>query len=384
MFEVIHLYEPISRVEIASRLDLTSAAISNIVSDLIARGYVCQLGRRSTSRGQPSIELGIQADAAYTIGLHFEPRSVAGIVADMKGNVLDRQTIDLPPYPSPAMTIDALNSVGSALIKTSARKKILGVGLASVGPVDLLSGSVIRPEFTSDWDNVELREPLAKALGLPVFMDNDATAGAIGEYWYGAGRLCRHFLYVAFNNMGLGGGLILDGRVFRGSALNAAEFGHMIVQPAAVSPGMPPYLENVVSGHALRRDFGDAIISTLEQRLTDNDPDLEQWLDDASQCLAHALVSVDHLLDLDAIIVGGQLPAVFISNLVNRVKHRMSTLYMQGWSGQSTLHIGQIGQGSAVLGAAALPVYDAFSTTSRSVDGARNFLHSITAGALMH
>lgn len=85
---MIHLFEPISRLEIAAQLAMTSATVSNIVAELLARDYMLQHGRRTTRRGQPAIELGVQADAAYTIGLHFKHGGVASIVADLKGAVL--------------------------------------------------------------------------------------------------------------------------------------------------------------------------------------------------------------------------------------------------------------------------------------------------------
>ncbi|OED42955.1 hypothetical protein AB833_04905 [Chromatiales bacterium (ex Bugula neritina AB1)] len=364
VFEVIHLFEPISRTEVAGRLNLTAASVSNIVSELLHRGYIKELGRRSASRGQPAIELGVRADAAYTIGLHFEHGGVVGIVADLKGTVLDQQQVNLSPMPSSESVLDVLTAMGTQLIQNVAFEKIIGVGLATVGPIDLRSGSVKGSEVATGWSSITLREPLAKAFGLPVFMDNNATAGAIGEYWYGVGRAYRNFLYVGFFNMGLGGGLVLNKRVYRGSALNAAEFGHMLVHLDSLRPGIPPFLEHVVSGHALCRDFGEHILETFEQRMIDQDPLLTKWLDDASQAFANALVSVDHLLDLDTIIVGGQLPPAFFTALLTRVEQRLDALYMDGWLRRSTLQLGQTGLDSAVMGAATLPIYDAFSPDS--------------------
>ena len=368
VFEAIHLSEPISRSEIALQLDLTSAAVSNIVSDLRDRGYVIELGRRVSSRGQPAIELGVQADAACTVGLHFEHGSVAGVVSDLKGTILARRSIRFKANPTPEIVLNALIKIGSELIAQVDPARLLGVGLASVGPVDLLAGSVTRTGYTLNWDEVPLRDPLADAFGFPVYMDNNATASAIGEYWYGVGRAYRNFLYVGFFSMGLGGGLFIDKRIYRGSGLNAAEFGHMLVELQSTASGELPYLENFVSGHALCRDFGDAILDTLEDRLKQHDPALEEWLDTASRAFSQALVSVDHMLNLDTIIIGGQLPAIFFSRLLERVDSHLDDLYMHGLDRRSTVQTGQIGLDSALLGAATLPVYDAFSPDSHAVN----------------
>jgi len=342
------------------------------------------LGRRNESRGQPSIELGIQADAAYTVGLHFEHSSIDGIVADLKGNELDRLSIKLGPLPSPRDVLEALVHVGRQLIDQVQFDKIIGVGLASVGPLDLVSGSVMRTEFTSNWDKVALRDPLAEAFGLPVYMDNNATAGAIGEYWYGLGRSYHNFLYVGFNSMGLGGGLVLNKRVYRGSALNAAEIGHMLMGMESPTAGTPPFLEYFISGHALCRDLGDSILESFDDRLAKGDAELDQWLDRASRVFTQAVVTVDHLLDLDTIIVGGQLPTGFFEALLHRVELSVAPLYMHGWGQRATLQMGQIGLSSAVRGAAALPIYDAFSPASPLVNDSINLLRSSTGGGPMY
>ena len=384
VFELIHLFEPISRAEIASKLDLTSATVSNIAADLLSQGYIQQLGRRTSGRGQPAIELGVQADAAYTIGLHFEHGCVAGIVADLKGSILDRRQVVLDPLPSPDIVLTTLIDTGNELINQVDRDKIIGVGLATVGPIDLVSGSVLSTEYTSGWGEVALRDPLTEAFALPVFMDNNATAGAIGEYWYGVGRSYSNFLYVGFYTLGLGGGLVLNKRIYRGSALNAAEFGHMIVRSPHSKSGEAGFLEHFVSGHALCRDFGVDITSNFEQRLADNDERLETWLDAASSVFAQALVSVDHLLDLDTIIIGGQLPHAFFSALVDRVQPQRQALYMHGWSRPSTLQFGRIGEDSAVMGAATLPIYDAFAPQVSAARTTQNSPRSVAAGGTMH
>lgn len=359
VFEVIHLYEPVSRTEIASQVGLTSAAVSYIVSELLELGVITELGRRPGMRGQPAIELGVKAQAAYTLGLHFEHSGVSGVIVDLKGNIAERADMKLPPLPTPDHALNALIATGKALLTKAPRSNLLGVGLATVGPIDLQAGSVTETPFTTDWHNVPLRQPLAEALQLPVFMDNNATAAAIGEYWYGAGRNYPNFLCINFSDIGLGGGLFLNQRVYRGSALNAAEFGHMLVHPRQHSSA-PPFLESYASGFALQRDLGPDIIAELESRLASGDKALDSWLAQASQLFAQALVSVDHLLDLDAIIVDGQLPAVFLNELVNRIDAERDALYMPGWTHRASLQLGQTGKDCAVLGAATLPLYDAF------------------------
>ena len=383
IFEIIHLYEPISRAEIARRVGFSSAAVSNIVAELLDQGFVTELGRRSSNRGQPSIELGVEAGAACTLGLHFDHASIAGVIADLKGNILFSHSECLPSLPTPEVVLRTLSRVGHKLITSTGRNHLLGIGLASVGPVDLLTGSVTRTQFTQDWHNVALRQPLAEEFGLAVCMDNNATAAAIGEFWYGLGRQYDNFLHISVSS-GLGGGLFFNRRVYRGASLNAAEFGHLLVPGKPPVDGCPPFLENFVSGFALQRDLGEQIIDQFDVKLEQRDASLLDWLDTASDVFAQALVSVDHLLDLETIIVGGQMPASFLSALIERVQQRLSQFYMPGWSNAATLQLGQTGADSTLLGAATLPLYDAFATTPHTVRCAPSLFKSVAAGGGMH
>ncbi|MFK7995404.1 MAG: ROK family transcriptional regulator [Granulosicoccus sp.] len=366
VFEVIHLFEPISRAEVAQHVGLSSAAVSYIVAELLDLGFIEELGRRASVRGQPAIDLGVAANSAYTLGMHFNHERIRGVVVDLKGNIIRDTLHELPESPSPELVLDTLIGVGTELKRAVPDKTLLGAGLASVGPINLIEGCVTQTAFTRGWHNVSLRQPLADVLMLPVCMDNNATATAIGEYWYGVGRDYDSFLHISFFGNGLGGGLFLNRRVYRGSGLNAAEFGHMLIHAESASPSVQPFLENYVSGYALKRDLGNEILNEFPARLAAADPALLTWLESASSLLAKAIVSVDHLLDIDAIIVGGELPESLLTELVARVRDQLAELYMPGWSQPLNVRQSQNCSDAAVLGAATLPIYDAFALSAQT------------------
>lgn len=366
VFEIIHLFEPVSRSEIAKHMGMSSPAISYIVTELLDRGFIVELGRRSSVRGQPAIELGVAGKVACTMGLHFTHEDIRGVVIDLKGKILSDIRAEFPESRTPKAVLDTLLSISQRLKASAPKNKLLGIGLASVGPIDLIEGSVTQMPFDVDWHNVALRQPLAEALKLPVYMDNNATAASIGEYWYGVGHGYSNFLHISFLGNLLGGGLFLNRRVYRGTGLNAAEFGHMLVTPTKPLKGVAPFLENYVSGFALQRDLGSNVMSEFSARLENNEDELNAWLDQASDMFAKAIVSVDHVLDLDAIIVGGQLPVSFLSELIKRVEQRFDDLYMPGWSKRACLRLSANCADIAVLGAATLPIYDVLALTSHA------------------
>jgi len=364
---MIHLHHASSRAEIAAELSLTPAAVSYIVAELLDAGLVHESGRRSGGRGQPAIELGINSDAAWTIGLHLDHRRVSGCVADLGGAVTARRHRTLPAVATPSQVRRCLLEVAEALLDSRMNCRPLGVGLAAVGPLDLARGAVVESEQTRSWGNEPLRDPLSDSLGLDVSMENNVTAAAIGEFWHGRGRAFRNFLTVGFFSAGLGGGLFLERRVYRGSGPNVAEFGHMLVAaPAGVqqvnvsidSDGIV-HLQSLASLDALHRDLGPLTPNELDDRLATGDSALQAWLQRAATALSQAIVSVDHLLDLDAIILTGHLSPAILQALVERIAVMREPLYMQGWHHRPKLLVGVDGADSVLLGAATLPVYDA-------------------------
>jgi len=126
------------------------------------------------------------------------------------------------------------------------------IGISFGGPVDFARGRTITCHHLAGWEGIPLRELVAERAGLPVVMDNDANAAALGETVFGAAKGCRHVLYLTVST-GIGAGLILDGGVYRGADSMAGEMGHMVVAPGGpvCTCGRRGCLEAVAAGPAI-------------------------------------------------------------------------------------------------------------------------------------
>lgn len=358
VLERIRLVAPVTRAEIARDTGLTAAAVSNIVGALIAEGWVIETGRRPHERGQPPVELDLAADAGYSVGLHLDRDLLSAVLVDLKGSVVSSVSQELPP-PSPDEALELLEASYRRLLEGSSvpGDRILGAGVVTVGPLDLENGTVTGPPNFPGWQDVPLRDRLASALDLPVILENNATAAAIGEHWYGAGRHHANFLYV-YIGLGVGGGLFFNNRVYRGSGLNAGEFGHL---PLRLPEGTVP-LESRTSILALSRELGKgyADLEGIATAFSKGDPRLLAWLDRAAGYLAEAIAGVDNLLDLDVIVFGGRHSRAVLEYLTARVAELSEPLRMPNRPSYATIVAGRAGDDTAALGAAALPLYDAF------------------------
>jgi len=159
--------------------------------------------------------------------------------------------------------------LGAACADASASVRDLGgVGIASPGWVDSRGGVVPEAPQLIGWKNVPLVRIMSKRLGVPVILENDANAAALGEHVFGAGRGARHLLYVTVST-GIGGGLIIDGKLYGGARGSAGEIGHTIVDPAGprCPCGNNGCLEIMASGTAIARKAEEAAAQGRSTRL---------------------------------------------------------------------------------------------------------------------
>ena len=196
---------------------------------------------------------------------------------------------------------------------------------------------------------------------MAVVAENDATAAAFGEQLYGAGRGLRTFVYI-YIGFGLGSGLVLDGRPFRGATGKAGELGHAVVVPGGRPCGCGSHgcLERYVSMEAALRAIGAPDQdgrARLADALDGEDPRLLVWLDEASGHLKIAIAMLENVLEPETIVVGGTLPTNLADALIARLGQLLPSVSASGPRAMPRLTRAQIDLETATLGAAALPLF---------------------------
>ena len=195
---------------------------------------------------------------------------IRSIVADADGQVLgeDRRETDADEGQDRVLT-RLVASAHEAITRSGvAFASLLGVGVSAPGPVDFERGILHQPPNLPGWDAVPLAAILRERLTLPAFLENDANAAALGESRYGAGQGARHMIYLTIST-GIGGGLILDGRLYRGADGSAGELGHMTVDENGPqhSCGQRGCLEVMASGTAIGRMAREAVAAGRSEAL---------------------------------------------------------------------------------------------------------------------
>ena len=184
------------------------------------------------------------------IGVDVGGTKVAAGVVDQDGKVLAK-TRRPTPSTSPA---DVEETIASVVQELRAEHEVGSVGIGAAGFIDADRSTVLfAPNLA--WRDEPLRDEVAKLVGLPVVVENDATAAAWGEYRFGAGSGCDHMVCVTVGT-GIGGGIVLDGTLYRGRYGIGAEFGHMQAVPHGrrCGCGQRGCWEQYCSGRALLRE----------------------------------------------------------------------------------------------------------------------------------
>ena len=368
--ETIRLFGPVSRADVARRTALTGQTISNLARELIDLGLVYEAERRSEGRGAPSTALAVNPDGAYAVGLDFSRDHLTGVLVDLAGTVRQRAHMELD-LPAPRTALDLMVGMVETLLARQgvARELVCGVGIGIPGPMyqaDDGDGYVVNPRSFPGWHRVPLAPWLRDRLGIPVILENNATAAALGERWYGAGRQIGTFFYLFFGS-GLGGAVVLDGRPYVGATGNAGELaslpptlGGSSGGPDGAHAGLCFHLPRLYD--ALRAEGVDARTpEDLDRLLAAGHPRLTEWMDTGADCLTGLVLAVEYLIDPEAIVFGGRLPDRMLEEFMARVARRLPGRRVAEKASSPRHLLGHVGGDAAALGVATLPIYQLFA-----------------------
>jgi predicted NBD/HSP70 family sugar kinase len=329
VLDAIRRRSPVSRVELAQVTGLTNQTVSNVVRRLLEAELVRETGQAPSRGGKPRTLLSLCPDGAYAVGAHLDPDSTVVVLLDLSGRVLRKQRIRTAARSDPDRLVRLLGRTVNTLLARAAvpREKVLGLGVAVPGPIDSGRGVVLDPPNLPAWHRVPLTDILGRATELPVVMDNDATAAAIGERWAGGADRAGSFLFV-YIGTGIGAGVMLADAVLRGDSGNAGEFGHILVESGGkhCHCGARGCLEAYAAPYAVLADFAERhgkdaagdLGLTLDPARTRTD-----WnrlcaaaargdaraagaLERAAAHIGRAAVTAVNLLDVPRIVLGGE------------------------------------------------------------------------------
>jgi predicted NBD/HSP70 family sugar kinase len=300
---------PLSRAQLAARTGLTKSSVSGLVADLLNAGLVAEgPAVLAVERGRPGSALALERQGAAGLGLEVNVDYLAAVVTDLTGtpryhHVLTRDNRGVPP----ADVLADLSGLASAAAAAAAEQDLKLAG-ACVAVPGIVTEQVALRAPNLGWSDVAAAAPIAAAVpGTPlgVRVENEANLAALGELWFGQKNL-GDFVHVS-GEIGIGGGIVVGGELFRGAHTMAGELGHVVLDPDGppCSCGGRGCLERLAGLEAILDAASAPSRAELEERCAAGDEKALAAVALAGRHLGVALASVVNLLDPETVVLGG-------------------------------------------------------------------------------
>jgi len=321
----IRVNGPITRAELVQITGLTAPAIANITKRLLTDRLIQEAGRRRGGRGQPATKLVINPDAWYSIGLNVDRDHITMVVLDFEGRVRARASSEVAFAMPGDVEQFFRKGVGKLLAKVGiAQDRVAGIGVAL--PDDMPKAATLphQPADYRIWASTDVASLLTGVIDAPVFVENDAAAATMGEMQFGLGKKHQTFFYILIT-AALGGSLVIDGNHYRGATGRSGELGLLRGCDAS---GQERQIQNIVSLSALySRLAAQGIRIAAPHDLVDLDEKgkavVDAWVEASVDTLVDTLLSINCLVNPEAVLIGGRLPGNLVDQLAARLNQRL-------------------------------------------------------------
>ena len=313
----------------------------------------------------------------YVVGVDMGGTKILAAVINAEGEIVQQTKRATKPKKGPEEVIERITrcireAIASAELNPS---QIRAIGIGSPGPLDPETGVIIfAPNL--GWSNVPLKAKLEANLSIPTFVDNDVNVGTLGEYAFGAGQGVKNLVGI-FVGTGIGGGIILDGKLFHGVNKTAGEVGHMIVEAKGPRCGCGNFgcLEAVASRTAITRDLQKAILKkgkkskltelnggnldlirskAIARAVKQGDKPTIKVVQRAAKYLGISVASIVHFLNPEMVVLGGGVVEAMGDSLLDPIRHAAAEYALPTTMDGVQIVAATLGDNAGVIGASVL------------------------------
>lgn len=374
-------HQPMSRADLARASGLTRAAITSLANQLLKRNLIRETKTNSARAGRKPTLLIINPQYAWIIALNLSRNGHHIGLADFSGQIIiSRDIPDLKPDNLTTLIPQAIHE----LLEQSGdpARPVSGLGITAPGPLVRTQGKIIDPPDFTQWHLVPVVDLLRSCIREPIYLENNAAAAAMAEYFQGTAANYRHFLVLTVDS-GIGGGLYLSGQPYQGAGGFGQEIGHMTIDwqgrhcacghqgcleryasvPAILAEGKRRWMlwqqncektsSQMLKNGILTNTSAPESWPDLMDRVMAGDPLAGRLLDLEAEYLAAGLINLRNFLEIDAVILSGELtykPAALLECLRSRLSARAMTRNTQ----EMKIEASKLDQSAGLTAAAAL------------------------------
>jgi len=353
----------LSQAEIARATGLSPASVSNLVRTLTDQGTA--RASRVQRNGGRGVEVTLNPASGLVAGVDFGNRHMNVAIADVAHTIVAEEQTALAAGHLASDGVARAAATIHRLVESTGRcpDELIGVAVGLPGPINRDTGSIASAGILPGWAGINIQEAFEASLPGPVIVDNDANLGAVGEALWGAGRGCSDFAYLKVST-GIGAGLVLNGRLYRGALGTAGEIGHTTIEEDGpvcrcgnrgcleVLAGAPALIE------LLRNSHGDELtVEDILKLSADGDVGCRRVIADAGRHIGVAVANLCNLLSPERIVVGGEL-ALAGEVLLSSLREAMTRRAISITAETTQVVLGTLRERSAVLGAVGLALQE--------------------------
>jgi predicted NBD/HSP70 family sugar kinase len=398
IFRTIREAETISRSDLAKQTGLNPATITHITRELLDQGLIIEAGPGESRGGRPSSLLQIHAQHAYIIAVRLSRHNIQAILTDLNLDNVIRRMITSSSLAHPAdISIPAMLELIESLIQESGldRQKILGIGICAPGPLDARQGILYEPPNFPGWPSTPIRQIVEAEMGFPTFVDNDANAAALAEKLFGSARELDNYVYILIED-GVGGGLMVNGDIYRGEYDVAGEIGHMTIDfngpqcdcgnfgclelyasPGSVEDrvrqallsGRSSQIEDLVHGR-----LDEVTFDLVVQAALASDPLAQEAIQTFTDALTVGIVNVINTFDPQAVIIGGKI-GVARELIFEQLQQQTSQRLMPRGAKSAAILFSKLNSDAPLIGAFSLVLHELFQNPAFQAEPERSVNH---------
>ncbi|HLR51663.1 MAG TPA: ROK family protein [Candidatus Avamphibacillus sp.] len=366
---------PISRAQISKETGLNKATVSTMVSELINDSLVSEMGAGQSSGGRKPVMLYFNNQAGYSIGIDLGVNYILAILTDLSGNIIFEIN-----HPLNTTCISEIEKKLISLIDTLIQKtpkspyRMIGIGIGVPGIVDNEGKILFAPNLK--WRQIELKNKLEQIFFLPVIIENEANAGAYGEQLYGSKKDVHNLIYVSFG-IGIGTGIIIDGKLFTGATGISGEMGHITIKingekcPCGNHGCWELYAsESSLLSKATKlsvfKNFKDLNIDHIIEEAQNNNNEVLQLLNDIGEYIGFGLINIINTFNPELVIIGNRFKVLkkWLINPINRVlDERLHPYHRTG----TKIDFSNLGLYSCAVGASSMSILKFLSNNKVTV-----------------
>jgi predicted NBD/HSP70 family sugar kinase len=376
---------PLNRIVLGQLTGLSSASVTNVITELLEEQLVVEAGTQESEGGRPRVQLSMNPDFGVVIGVDIGETGVRIEAFDLTRRMLGGEVVPIDPLRPVVEDVVAgiAQTVDKIVGEVAAATPVIGVGVGVPGIVTGAADQALVNAPNIGWVDVPLSRLLSEALGKPVFLDNCAKTLGLAEMWFGAGRGASDAIVVLLGT-GVGSAIFSRGQLFRGVSSSAGEWGHTCIamNGRRCRCGGSGCVEAYIGAYAIVEQWaarsrassgaagGAATGATagatadeeaLIEELIDasgRQPAANKLLDEVAKFAGVALASLVNLFNPERIVIGGWLGLRLGPLLLHRINEVLSEQALAYPAARVSIQLGELGRDAVALGASTLVLDD--------------------------